>query len=97
MTNVYIVLFLLCGTTAGACFHRRVLVQTLAGRLMTGAIFLLVFSLGSAVGSNRMVLDNLGRLGGEAVLLCVGGLVGSLWLGRVVGPRLFPLPVRHDQ
>jgi hypothetical protein len=97
MMNVYIVMFLLLGILVGASCHRLALVRASAGRLMSGAVFVLVFSLGSAVGANRAVLDNLGRLGGEAVLLCMGGLIGSLWLGRVVAPRLISVAARHDQ
>ncbi len=97
MMNVYIVGCLLLGIVVGACCHRRAVVQASAARLMGGAVFLLVFSLGSAVGANRTVLDNLGRLGGEAVLLCLGGLVGSLWLGRVVAPRFISFAARDDQ
>ncbi len=97
MMNLYIVAFLLLGIGVGASLHRKAVIQTWAGRLMTAAVFLLVFCLGSAVGANRLVLDNLGRLGGQAALLCAGGLIGSLWLGRVVGPRVLSFSGGHDQ
>jgi hypothetical protein len=97
MMNLYIVTFLLLGIVVGACCRRLERVQSWAGPLMSGTVLLLVFSLGAAVGANRLVLDNLGRLGAEAVLLCLGGLAGSLWLGRIVGPRLMSNNSRHDQ
>ncbi len=97
MMNLYIVACLLLGIAVGACCRRVPQVQVCAGPLMTGAVFLLVFCLGAAVGANRLVLGNLGRLGGQAVLLCAGGLIGSLWLGRILAPRLFPADGGRDQ
>ena len=97
MMNVYIVACLLLGILIGACCRRVPQVEACAGPLMTSAVFLLVFCLGAAVGANRVVLGNLGRLGGQAVLLCTGGLIGSLWLGRMLAPMLLPADDGRDQ
>ena len=94
--NLQILLFLTMGTILGLLLRRRRPVLAVADRLTAWAIYLLVFSLGAAVGANPAVLENLGRLGWQAILLCAGGVLGSVSLIRLIGPRLFP-SVSHEK
>lgn len=41
-------------------------------------VCLLLFVLGLSIGSNRLIVDNLGRFGWQAALLAVAGTAGSI-------------------
>jgi hypothetical protein len=88
--NLVILLCLASGTLLGILLRRQRPVLAVADRLTSWAIYLLVYSLGIAVGANPAVLENLGRLGWQAALLCAGGILGSVCLIRLIGPRLAP-------
>ena len=57
---------------------------SLVPRLVTVAIWALLFLLGMSVGGNRDILDNLHTLGLEALALTAGGVLGSVALAWVV-------------
>ena len=41
-------------------------------------IFLLLFILGVSIGSNSLIVNNLGKFGWQAIILAVSGVLGSL-------------------
>lgn len=45
---------------------------------------LMLFVLGLSVGYNPLIVGNLGSFGGQALLLSVAGITGSVLLARVV-------------
>lgn len=47
--------------------------------LITWAIFLLLFLLGITVGANKDVMDNLGTIGYEAMLITLAAVSGSVF------------------
>ena len=47
-------------------------------------IFLLLFILGVSIGSNSLIVNNLGKFGWQAVVLAVSGVLGSLIAARLV-------------
>lgn len=47
-------------------------------------ICLMLFVLGLSVGYNPLIVGNLGSFGGQALLLSVAGITGSVLLARVV-------------
>lgn len=49
-------------------------------RLITSLIWLLLFFLGMEVGSNQRLIRNISTLGVEALLLTLGGILGSILL-----------------
>jgi hypothetical protein len=52
-------------------------------RITTVALFLMLLALGAKIGSNREILTNLGVLGGQAFVIamfCIAGSIGALWL-----------------
>lgn len=56
----------------------------LASEKMTiWAIYLLLFLLGIAIGSDERIVQNLPTLGWEAFLLTIGGVAGSIILARL--------------
>lgn len=50
------------------------------------AVCLLVFFLGVSVGGNETIVHALGTLGIQALILCLGGIIGSVlvstWVSR---------------
>ena len=49
-------------------------------RLITSLIWLLLFFLGMEVGNNQRLISNISTLGVEALLLTLGGILGSILL-----------------
>lgn len=47
-------------------------------------IFLLLFILGISIGSNSLIINNLGKFGWQAIILSVSGVLGSLIAARLV-------------
>ncbi len=78
--------FLLLGVALGVFLRRVPRVVPVTARLTAGTIYGLVFLLGASVGANPAVVANLGRFGFQALVLCLGGVLGSLVLARLVSP-----------
>jgi len=45
---------------------------------------LLLFILGVSIGSNSLIVNNLGKFGWQAIVLAVSGVLGSLIAARLV-------------
>lgn len=52
-------------------------------------IFTLLFVLGLSIGSNRLIIENLGRVGWQAVILATLSLTGSIIAARIVFQMFF--------
>lgn len=52
-------------------------------------IFVLLFVLGLSVGSNNVIIDNLGRFGWQAAVIAVLGMGGSIIAARIVFQLFF--------
>jgi hypothetical protein len=78
--------FLLLGVAFGFLLRRVPRVVPVTARLASGTVYGLVFLLGASVGANPAVMANLGRFGLQALVLCLGGVLGSLILARLVSP-----------
>lgn len=70
-----IVMIMLCGIGTGYLLRNKKLGAI--GRVITTLIWLLLFLLGIEVGSNPRIIHGLQTLGLEAVLLTLGGCIGS--------------------
>lgn len=51
------------------------------GKPISYTILLLLFLLGISVGSNKTIVENIGALGGEALLIALAGTGGSVLAG----------------
>lgn len=71
------------GIAVGYLLRRVTLLQQI-GRLISYTILLLLFLLGTVVGANREIIDNLTALGGQALLIALAGTLGSLVAAWVV-------------
>lgn len=72
---------MICGIVVGYCLRKRNL--RFVSSFITIAIWALLFLLGIQVGSDRNIMDNLGLIGWEALILTLGAVLGSVvcaWL-----------------
>ncbi len=58
-------------------------------RLITYAIYLLLFLMGVSIGSNQQIMGSLSSLGITALVVSVGAVVGSILLGFLVSKLFF--------
>lgn len=77
-----IVAVMLSGVVVGYLLRNKRL--GLVSRLITVAIWVLLFLLGIAVGLNDAILGNWDTIGWQAFILSVGGVAGSVVLAWVV-------------
>lgn len=64
------------GILLGYIFRQKNL--KIVQHLITYAIFALLFLLGISVGTNRDIMDNLGTIGVEALVITIGAVGGSV-------------------
>lgn len=75
-----IILLMACGILVGRMLRKKPLGWL--SPLTTVLIWALLFLLGIKVGGNQHLIHSLSRLGFEAVVLAVGGSLGSAVLAR---------------
>ena len=57
---------------------------TILQKTISLTIFLLLFILGVSIGSNSLIVNNLGKFGKQAIILAISGVLGSLIAARLV-------------
>lgn len=82
MLTVVIVMAL--GIVAGYFLRVKPKITALADRLTMWAIYLLLFLLGVAIGTNDVIVKNLPMLGLRALYIAIGGITGSVLLAWLV-------------
>lgn len=85
---VPILLCILSGIVVGYIARDQKILKHI-GPLLSVVITLLLFSLGVSVGSNEQVLNNFATIGIEALLLTIGGTLGSLFCAKWIYTRFF--------
>ncbi|MBI4573341.1 MAG: LysO family transporter [candidate division NC10 bacterium] len=91
-----ILFFLVAGMCLGYLLRSKSAVLAVAEKGMIWSVYLLVFFLGISVGVNQAVVRALGSLGLQALVLSLGGIVGSALLSWVVSRTFFESP-RHEK
>lgn len=86
-TTVIIVICALAGLAAGFLCRRRLRLLELADRANIPILFLLLFLFGYDLGANDSVMRSLGTIGGQAFIIIVPAIAGSV-LGAVIVSRL---------
>ena len=84
-----VLLFALClagGILAGKSDRLPPAIASKSSQGLTAAVYLLLFLIGCELGSYRSLLEEMGSLGLQAGALCMGGLLGSALLCRLVVP-----------
>ncbi|NLF43750.1 MAG: lysine exporter LysO family protein [Bacteroidales bacterium] len=75
-----VVLIMCAGILAGYLLRSKKKLILLSEKLVTWAIFLLLFLLGIAIGANPQIMNNLHSLGLKALLITIGAVAGSITL-----------------
>lgn len=58
-------------------------------KLITYAIYLLLFMMGVSIGSNEQIMNSLSTLGIVALIVSMGAIIGSILTGFVVFKLFF--------
>ena len=78
-----VIIIMCAGIALGYLIQNRKRWVRLADRLTMWAIYILLFLLGIAIGTNEVIVKNLPTLGLKALLISMGGVLGSVlvaWL-----------------
>lgn len=79
-----VVLIMAAGMLAGYLLRKQKKLISLSEKLVMWAIYLLLFLLGVAIGVNDQILERFADLGLLALLITIGGVAGSIFLGWIV-------------
>jgi len=82
---------MMAGILAGLWLGKFPLAMKINDRLISWAIYLLLFLLGVGVGTNQKVIQSLDTIGLQALLLTIGALVGSIAMGWIIYRTFFHL------
>lgn len=84
-----ILLVLSAGILTGLLIIRKPLLHKVNNELMNWAIYLLLFMLGISVGTNREVIENLDKIGYEALVIAIASITGSVLFSALLFKVLF--------
>lgn len=79
---------MLAGVVIGHFLHSGKLLENIE-KSTSLTIFILLFVLGLSIGSNRVIVENLGRFGWQAAILATLSLAGSILAARIVFQLFF--------
>lgn len=88
---ITVLLLMVAGILAGLWLGKFPLIMKVNDRLISWAIYLLLFLLGVSVGTNEKVIQSLDSIGLQALLLTVGALAGSIATGWIIYRAFFHL------
>jgi len=86
---MFIVFGIMVSGIVAGYFLRRIPNITFIGKLITGFIFLLLFTLGLSVGGNDVIVSNLSTIGVQALVITLAAVVGSVLAAWIVYKRFF--------
>lgn len=84
-----ILLVLSAGIITGLLIIRKPFLHKVNNELMNWAIYLLLFMLGISVGTNREVIENISKIGFEAIIIAIASIAGSVLLSALLFKVLF--------
>jgi len=79
------------GITVGFIFQNKIKFIKVADKSISITIYILLFLLGLSVGSNNLIINNLGTMGLQALVLAVGAVIGSVVLMYFVNKFFFKI------
>lgn len=75
---ILVLLVMLAGIGIGFLISRYPGVIKLNNKLISGAIYLLLFLLGISVGLNKTIIQNLDKIGVQSLIITIGAVAGSV-------------------
>jgi uncharacterized membrane protein YbjE (DUF340 family) len=88
---ITVLLLMMAGILAGLWLGKFPLVMKINDKLISWAIYLVLFLLGVSVGTNKTVMQSLDSIGLQALLLTVGAVAGSVAMGWIIYRAFFHL------
>ena len=88
---ITVLLLMMAGILAGLWLGKFPLVMKINDKLISWAIYLLLFLLGVSVGTNKTVMQSLDSIGLQALLLTFGAVAGSVAMGWIIYRAFFHL------
>ena len=76
------------GIPAGWVLRHHEGAKAVVGRVLTWAVWALLFLLGLSLGSDDVLLEQISRLGARAVIISSLSVLGCLISARLIGRRL---------
>jgi len=75
---------MISGIIGGVFIHQKPKLIKLNDRLISLAIYLLLFLLGVSVGLNKTIIQNIGTLGFQALIITLGAISGSVLMSWLI-------------
>lgn len=75
---IKILIFFAVGAILGGFIRKRKRLLKIVDKLLSYSIYLLLFSLGVSVGINKEIVENIDRYARHAIILALGGILGSI-------------------
>lgn len=79
-----VLITMIAGIITGILIHRKDHLVKINDRLITIAIYVLLFLLGISVGLNKTIIKNIATLGLQALIITAGAVLGSVLISWVV-------------
>jgi len=88
---IVVLLFLTAGIISGYFLKDHTNFIKISDKLLSWSIYLLLFLLGISVGSNQEIISNFDKIGFQAIILSIAGVIGSIVIAFFVY-KFFFLP-----
>lgn len=75
---ILVLLVMTAGIILGAFIHKKPLFVKMNDQLISLAIYVLLLLLGISVGINKTIVQNIGTLGFQALVITLGAVLGSV-------------------
>lgn len=79
-----VLITMIAGIITGVLIHRKDHLVKINDQLITMAIYVLLFLLGISVGLNKIIVQNIGTLGFQALIITTGAITGSVLISWMV-------------
>ncbi len=75
---ITVLLTMLSGILLGFVLNKKPKILQVNDKLITWAIYILLFLLGISVGLNKTIVENLDKIGVQAIIITMGAISGSV-------------------
>jgi uncharacterized membrane protein YbjE (DUF340 family) len=86
---------MISGIVCGIFIHHKPKLIRINDRFISTAIYILLFLLGISVGLNKTIIQNIGTLGFQALIITVGAISGSVLMSWLIF-RIFFSPEQDN-
>lgn len=84
-----VLLIMIAGIITGVFIHRKPTLIKVNDQLISVAIYVLLFLLGVSVGLNKTIIQNIGTLGFQALIITLGAVMGSVLVSWLIYKAFF--------